>query len=89
MYKQNYSGNSIETYKHKLREVNWNEVKQSNHASHSYATFSEIYSSLYYTSFPKVKIRLNQRNNFSSWIEKGVKKTSKQKEYLHEKFLKK
>ena len=27
IYKRNYSGNSIETSKQKLREVNWNEVK--------------------------------------------------------------
>ena len=30
IYKQNYSRNSIETFKQKLCEVNWNKVKQSN-----------------------------------------------------------
>ena len=42
IYKGNYSGNSIETFKQKLPEVNWNEVKQSNNANESYAKFSEI-----------------------------------------------
>ena len=40
IYKRNYSGNSIETSKKKLREVNWNEVKQFNSANESYAEIS-------------------------------------------------
>ena len=28
IYKRSYSGNSIESFKQKLREVNWNEGKQ-------------------------------------------------------------
>ena len=33
IYKRIYSSDSIETFKQKLREVNWNEVKQSNNGS--------------------------------------------------------
>ena len=43
IYKQNYSSNSIETFKEKLRQVNCNEVKQSNNANESYSKFPEIY----------------------------------------------
>ena len=39
IYKRNYSSNSIETFKQKLREVNWNEVKQSNNANESTLNF--------------------------------------------------
>ena len=64
-YKRNYSGNnSIETFKQKLREVSWNEIKQSNNANESYAKFSERCTSLYEKCFPKFKIRLNQRKKF-------------------------
>ena len=86
---KNYSSNSIETFKQELREVNWNEVKQSNNANKSYAKFSEICTSLYEECFPKFKIRLNQRKNLSPWITKGIKKSSKRKQKLYEKFLKK
>ena len=89
IYKRNYSSNSIETFKQKLREVNWNEVKQSNNANESYAKFSEICTSLYEECFPKFKIKLNQRKNLSPWITKGIKKLSKRKQKLYEKFLKK
>ena len=59
IYKRNYSGNSIETFMQKLREVNWNEIKQSNNGNEPYAKFCEICTSLYEECFPKFRIRLN------------------------------
>ena len=76
IYKRNYSSNSMETFNQKLREVNWNEVKQSNNANESYAKFSEICTSLYEECFPELKIKLNQRKNLSPWITKDIKKSS-------------
>ena len=87
--KQNYSSNSIETFKQKLREVNWDEVKQSNNANESYTKSFRICTSLYEKCFPKFKIKLNQRKNLSPWITKSIKKSSKRKQKLNEKFLKK
>ena len=89
IYKRNYSGNSIETFKQKPREVNWNEIKQSSNANESSAKFSEICTSLYEECFLKFKIRLNQRKNLSPWITKGIKKSSKRKQKLCEIFLEK
>ena len=90
IYKRNYSGNSIETFRQKLRKVNWNEEKQSNNANESYAKFSEICTSLYEECFPKFKIRLNQRKNLSPWIEKGIKKYIQKESKNHMKnYLKK
>ena len=57
IYKRNYSSNSIETFKQKLCEVNWNEIKQSKNANESYAKFSEICTSLHEECFPKFKIK--------------------------------
>ena len=37
----------------------------------------------------KFKIRLNQRKNLSPWITKGIKKSSKRKQKLCEKFKRK
>ena len=70
--------------KQKLREVNWNELKQSHHANESYTKFSEICTSLYEECFPKFKIRLNQMKNLSLWIIKDIKKSSKRKQKLNE-----
>ena len=79
IYNRNYLGNSIETFNQKLREVNWNEVKQFNNANETYAKFSEICTSLYEERFPNFKIRLNQRKNLGPWITKGIKKSFKRK----------
>ena len=57
IYKRNYSSSSIETFKQKLCEVNWNEIKQSKNANESYAKFSEICTSLHEECFPKFKIK--------------------------------
>ena len=89
IYKRNYSSNSIETFKQKLHEVNWNELKQSNNANKSYAKFSKICTSLHEECFPKFKIKPNQRKSLSPWITKGIRKSSKRKQKLYEKFLKK
>ena len=82
IYKRNYSSNTIETFKQKLREVNRHEVNQSNNANECYAKFSEICISLYEECFPKFKTKLNQRKNLSPWITKGIKKSSKILEIL-------
>ena len=74
IYKRNYSGNSIETFKQKLREVNWNEVKLSNNVNKSYDKFSKICTSLYEECFRKFKVRLNQRKHLSPYVIKGIKK---------------
>ena len=55
--KRNYSSNSIETFNQKLRELNWNEVKQCNNANESYAKFSEICTSLY---LPSQSVSINE-----------------------------
>ena len=55
----------------------------------SYAKFSEICTSLYEECFPKFKIKLNQRKNLRPRLTKGIKKLSKRKQILYEKFLKK
>ena len=73
-YKRNYSGYSIETFKWKLHEINWNEVKQTSNAEETYTKFSEAYTSLYEECFPKFTFRLNQKKNLISWINKGINK---------------
>ena len=50
--------------------------------------FIEIFSSLYDEYFPKKKIKLKAQKYNNPWITKGIKKSSKRKQKLHEKFLK-
>ena len=47
-----------------------------------------IFSSLYDKCFPKKKIKLKPQKYNNPWITKGIKKSSKRKQKLYEKFLK-
>ena len=52
IYKQNYSSNSIEIFKQKLREVNWNEVKQSYNANESFPRYPSLARNIPKPSIP-------------------------------------
>ena len=39
-------------------------------------------------AFPKLEIRIKQKNLINAWIIKGIMKPSKQKQKLYDKFLK-
>ena len=56
LYKGNYKGNSIENFKQKLHEVNWNEVTLCNNANESYAKFSRYVLLCMKNVFPNSKI---------------------------------
>ena len=43
---------------------------------------------MYDTYFPKNKIKLKSKDLKNQWITKGIKKSSKRKQRLYEKFLK-
>ena len=48
-------------------------------------TFISVYDNV----FPKVKVRIKTKSLHSSWITKGIAKSSKRMQKLYEKYLKK
>ena len=50
--------------------------------------FFNIIDLLYGKCFSITKIKLKQKKHFTPWITRGIKKLSKRKEKLYEKFLK-
>ena len=70
----------------KLYEIDWNEVKSCEHPSESYEIFLTKLLSIYDDFFPKIKV--NSEDIQSPWITVGIKKSSKRKQRLYEKFLK-
>ena len=44
---------------------------------------------MYNECFPKIKVKLKPQKKFNPWITKGIRKSSKKKQKLYEKFLKK
>ena len=47
------------------------------------------FSELYDVAFPETKIEIKTKNLLSPWLTKGLRKSSKRKQKLYEKFFKK
>ena len=78
----------MEKFKYKLRTVSWDIITNSSDTNKAYDNFIEIFSSLFDECFPKKKIELKPQKYNNPWINKGIKKSSKRKQKLYEKFLK-
>ena len=86
--KRNICNQSIKKLKQKLRDVTWNDIKTFDSVNHSYNRFLQIFLSLYNECFPKIKIKLKPRKHYRPRITLSIRKSSKRKQRLYEKFLK-
>ena len=86
--KRNISDQSKKKFKQKLRDVSWDDIKIFDSVNHSYNRFPQIFLSLYNECFPKIKIKLKPQKHFRPWITLVIRKSSKRKQSLYEKFLK-
>ena len=58
IFKRNVSGKSIDKFKQKLRNIDWNDAKILRNVNDAYSIFPEIFLSLYNECFPKIKVKL-------------------------------
>ena len=79
---------STELFKQKLYKTSWDEMEMSQNPDQAYKTFLTKFSGLYNIYFPTKMIKLKNKDLNSPWITKGIKKSSKRKQCLYEKFLK-
>ena len=86
IYKRTYNTKSIELFKQKLHETKWDEIMSFQNPDDAYKTFLKQFSTLYDTYFPEKKHK--NKDLQSPWITKGVRRSSKRKQRLYEKFLK-
>ena len=89
IFKRNISDQSIDKFKQKLRNIDWNNIKILRNVNDAYSKFLEIFLSLYNECFPKIKVKLKPQRQLNPWITKGIRKYSKKMQNLYEKFLKK
>ena len=68
--------------------MNWSKVTQWKNFNEAQINFLNIIDSLYDECFPVAEIRLKQMKHFSPWTTRNIKKSSKRKQKLQEKFLK-
>ena len=69
--------------------TDWNDVLGKTITNESYDQFIKKFSLIYDDCFPIKVIEIKTKNLLSPWITKGIKKSSKRKQKLYEKILKK
>ena len=80
---------SVENFKNILSSTDWNDVLGKTITNESYDQFIKKFSLIYDACFPIKVIEIKTKNVLSPWITKGIKKSSKRKQKLYKKFLKK
>lgn len=88
-YKRDYSEINVKNFEHSLRAANWSNIYRSTCANTAYENFISVFKDLYENSFPEKLISHNSKRFKNPWMTKGLLKSSKHKQKLYMKFLKK
>ena len=80
---------SIENFKLALSNVNWATTVNVECPNNAYDTFINNFSKLYNSNFPLEKKIIRVKDLMHPWMTKGLRKSSKRKQKLWDKFLKK
>ena len=79
---------NVEKFKELMNTVDWNLITQTLNPNDSYSIFIEKFIKIYDQAFPLQKIKIKGKSLVSPWITKGIRKSSRKKQRLYEKFLK-
>ena len=71
-----------------MENINWDQLLPKNAPNDAYDIFLNVFSDLYDIAFPKKEIEIKTKLLNTPWITKGLRKSSKRKQRLYEKFLK-
>ena len=88
-YKRTINDKKIEAFLQNLYQYDWDTIKTHQDANEAYNNFISTFCTIYDTFFPMNKMKIKTKDLESPWITKGIKKSSKKKQRLYSKFLKK
>ena len=86
--KRDINEDSIKYFKSILNSVDWDLITQTTTPDSSYNIFLDKFIKLYDIAFPERKVEIKQKNLTSPWITRGLEKSSKRKQCLYDKLLK-
>ena len=78
----------IESFRFRLWEIKWDNLKTSNDSNVAYNEFLDIFTSLYDDCLTRLKIKVKARNPNRHWITKDIAKSSRKKQKFYENNLK-
>ena len=85
---QNFSDENIQNFQFLLEDINWDQFVHSNPPNEAYNILLKMFSDLYDVAFPNKNIEIKSKHLNTPWITKGLRKSSKRKQRLYEKYLK-
>ena len=87
--KRNYSDLNKGMFKEELEQFDWSILATTDDVNLLYNTFLENFMKIYNKHFPIEKKKVKIKDITTPWFSKGMKKSSKQKQKLYIKYLKK
>ena len=88
IYKRNLKIKNLEKLKNKCGETNWENVTSCNNAENAFELFSEKLQNIFNSTCPIEEKTLKNKEVKNPWMTEGLKKSSKRKQKLYNKFLK-
>ena len=83
--KRDFSNENIQNFQFLLKKY---KMRPTFAFKCAYNIFFKIFSDLYDVAFPKKEIEIKSKYLYTPWITKGIRKSSKRKQHLYEKYLK-
>ena len=78
----------IKKFNQDLYKTSWDDIIKNKNPNEAYKMFLQKVKVLYDQYFPKQSIKMKEKDLRSPWITRGIKKSSKRKQKLLNKFLK-
>ena len=88
VFKREINDVNLRKFNEALSGVNWTNVLRNTDPNTAYDEFLKNFLLHYNRFFPKKKIQIKSKNLASPWITSGIAKSSKRKQKLYEKYLK-
>ena len=88
VYKRVIMDESTERFNQVLYETDWLEIGTCDNPSQCYKLFFKKFHTIYENFFPRKKIKLKFKDIQCPWTTSGIKKSSRRKQRLYNKFLK-
>ena len=83
------NADSIEEFRDILSEVCWENLYSISNPNDAYEYFLKVFSGIYDLAFPLKTFSVKRKTLQNPWMTKGLLKSSKRKQKLYEKFVKK
>ena len=82
------NADSIQEFRDILSEVDWENLYSISNPNDAYEYFLKVFSGIYDLAFPLKTFSVKRKTLQNPWMTKGLLKSSKQKQKLYEKFVK-